>query len=232
MAALIVWLILCVGAFYIAAPFTRRNPVPPRFLAGVATIAGVRVRRIGSISAPRAVLLANHLSWLDIPLLAGTTGSVFVAHDGLAGNRALKWLCDMNDTVFIARSRRSTVAHQVDQVREALDAARVLTVFPEGTTNDGTALLPIKSALLSALDTTDAGTAIHPVALSYGDATQEIAWVGNEPGATNFFNVLGRGKPIDATVTILPALTGEALNGRKAIAEATRDALTKAMAGW
>ena len=112
-----------------------------------------------------ALLLANHVSWLDILALAQTAGSAFVAHDGLAAFPFLKWLCEMNDTVFIARHDRTSVALQVAAGARRDGRARALTLFPEGTTSDGTGLIAFKSSLLSALEPLPQGVEVQPVAL-------------------------------------------------------------------
>lgn len=226
--ALIGWLLLCIPAYILSRLVTRRRIVPRIFLGGVARMMGVRIATTGELE-PRAILLANHLSWLDIPIIAACTGSAFVGHDGIAQSKFLKWLAEMNDTVFIARTRRQTVTRQIEQVREALDNSHVVTLFPEGTTSDGKDLLPLKSSLLSAIDPAPEGVAVQPVFLDFGTAAQEIAWVGDEPGLDNFFKVLGRHGPLDITVHFLPPLTGESLAGRKTIAAATRRALERAV---
>jgi 1-acyl-sn-glycerol-3-phosphate acyltransferase len=146
----------------------RRDRVPPLFLGFMGRMAGLRVRTEGQ---PRvgALFLANHLSWLDVLALAGTSRAIFVAHSGLAGHGALKWLCDQNDTVFITRDRRGSVAAQVAQVQAAL-GDRPLVIFPEATTGDGSTLLPFRSSLLSAVEPLAGEVPIQPVALDYRDA--------------------------------------------------------------
>ncbi|MFA9200277.1 MAG: lysophospholipid acyltransferase family protein [Cypionkella sp.] len=201
---------------------------PRVFLAAVGAIAGLHLRVEGR-PVRGALLLANHVSWLDIPALAHATGSAFVAHDGLAAFPFLKWLCQMNDTVFIARHDRASIAEQVRQVRAAMDQRGSLTLFPEGTTSDGAGLLPFKSSLLSALDPLPAGVSVQPVLLAYEDA-ERIAWVGEEHGLDNFKRILARLRPIRLTLVFLPPLGGEALAGRKAISAAARRAIGAAMA--
>lgn len=198
--------------------------IPPTYLSGIGWLAGLRFTVEGK---PRqhALLLANHLSWLDIMALAATARTAFVAHSGLSASPALKWLCEQNGTVFISRHRRHTVAEQVAQVREALGERR-LTIFPEGTTNDGREMLPFKSALLSAVGQLPAGVPVQPVALVYDDA-EAIAWVGAEPGLANAFRILGRLRPVHLTVRFLPPLTGPALADRKAMAAAARAAIAR-----
>jgi 1-acyl-sn-glycerol-3-phosphate acyltransferase len=196
---------------------------PRVFLSGVGLVAGLHCQVEGK-PAKGALLLANHVSWLDIPALAHASGSAFVAHDGLAAFPVLKWLCEMNDTVFIARHRRGSVAEQAQQVRQALDQSGVLTLFPEGTTSDGTGVLPFKSALLSALDPLPAGVAVQPVALVYADVPR-IAWVGEEHGLDNFKRILARLRPVTLAIRFLPPLAGADLADRKAVAAAAQRAI-------
>ena len=131
----------------------------------------------------------------------------------------------MNDTVFVARHDRASIAAQVEQVRAAIRDTGALAIFPEGTTSDGTGLLPFKSALLSALDPVPAGVAIQPVLLDYGPQSTEIAWIGEEHGLDNFLRILARAHPVRLTVRFLPPLEGAALANRKSIAAAARDAI-------
>ena len=224
-AALIALLLICVPGYYLFRLTRVANPWPRRFLGGSALVAGVEVRTTGQRVRRGAVFITNHVSWLDIPALAGASGAAFVAHDGLAEVPVLKWLCEMNDTVFVARHDRASVAEQVVQVRDAIGGRRPLAVFCEGTTSDGTGLLAFKSSLLSALDPVPAGIAIQPVLLDYGEDVPDIAWVGDEPGLDNFKRILARAHPIRLTLHFLPPLAGEALHDRKTIAAAARSAM-------
>jgi lyso-ornithine lipid O-acyltransferase len=203
----------------------RRQLVPPLFLATMGRIAGLRVRTEGA-AHPGALLLANHVSWLDILALARTSRSRFVAHSGLTVHGGLKWLCEQNDTVFIARDRRGTVSQQVEQVRAAL-GRRPITIFPEGTTNDGRELRPFKSSLLSAVEPLAGEVPIQPVALDYRDAA-EIAWHGEEPGMANVQRILARER-VDLTIRFLAPLSGAALADRKAMTAAAQEAITQAL---
>ena len=228
------WLGLCVVLYYLWHPFTQANPWPRVFLGGIAWIAGIEVTHTGaqahgSGDARGVFLFANHVSWIDIPAIAGATGSAFVAHDGLAAIGPLRWLCEMNDTVFVARHDRASVGRQVEQVREAIRDTGALTIFPEGTTSDGTDLLPFKSSLLSALDPVPAGIAVQPIWLDYGPEAADIAWVGEESGLDNFLRILARVRPVELRLHFLPPLTGEALTNRKTLAAAGRAAIVQAM---
>lgn len=210
----------------IASAAGRRDLVPPLFLGFMGRMAGLRVRTEGEPRAG-ALFVANHLSWLDILALAGTSRATFVAHSGLAGHGALRWLCNQNDTVFITRDRRGSVAAQVAQVQAAL-GDRPLTIFPEATTGDGTALLPFRSSLLSAAEPLSGDVPIQPVALAYRDAAG-IAWFGDEPGLANARRILARRGRIDLVIRFLEPLSGEALADRKAMTAAAREAIERAL---
>lgn len=200
---------------------------PRVFLGGVALIAGMRIMQRGK-PVPGALLISNHVSWMDIPALAYCAGSAFVAHDGLASIPLLKFLCRLNETVFVARHDRRSIARQVSEVREAIDNGGTLTLFAEGTTSDGTDLLPFKSALFSAVSPVPEGTAVQPVLLEYADAA-DIAWVGEEHGLDNFRRILASLRPVRLTIHFLPPLEGEALTSRKAMAVAAQEAVAGAM---
>ena len=203
-----------------------RDLVPPIFLGIMARIAGVRVRSEGALR-PGALLLANHVSWLDVLALAGASRAIFVAHSGLSVHGGLKWLCDQNDTVFITRELRGSVANQVAQVRAAL-GTRPVTIFPEGTTNDGRVLLPFRSSLLAAVEPLAGDVPIQPVALDYAEAP-EIAWFDGEPGLTNVRKILRR-RRTDLTIRFFEPLSGEALANRKTMTAAAQAAIARALA--
>lgn len=223
-------LFVCVPLYYVWRLLRLHNPWPRIFLGSVGRIAGARPRIVGAPSRKGAFLLSNHVSWLDIPVISGASGSAFVAHSGLADVGPLKWLCDMNDTVFVARHERRSVHTQVEQVRTAISDTGALTIFPEGTTSDGTGLLPFKSSLLSALDPPPPGIAIQPVWLDYGVDVLAMAWVGDEPGLDNFLKILARGRNLPVTIHFLPPLTAPESANRKIMASAARDRILAAMA--
>ena len=227
MAAL---LLLCLPLYYLNRLLHLPNPWPRIFLGGVAWIAGVELSHRGSRARGGVLLIANHVSWIDIPALAAATGSAFVGHDGLASIPLIEWLCRMNRTVFVARHDRTSVAEQVEAVRAALSHSGALTIFPEGTTSDGTGLLPFKSSLLSAFVPLPARIAVQPVLLDYGPEAADIAWIGAEHGLDNLLRILARTMPVQLTIHYLPMLSGDALDSRKSIAAAARAAIGRALA--
>lgn len=227
MAALLAWTLVVVPIHVVVRLLGWRWLVPPTYLAGIGWIAGLQVAVEGK-PVRHALLLANHVSWLDIMALACAARTAFVAHAGLAVSPMLKWLCEQNGTVFITRNDRQTVAGQVAQVRRALGERR-LTIFPEATTGDGRELLPFKSALLSAVSPLPPGIPVQPVVLIY-DEPEAVAWLGDEPGLANACRVLARLRPLHLTLRFLEPLAGAALADRKAMAAAARAAIGRELA--
>jgi lyso-ornithine lipid O-acyltransferase len=200
--------------------------VPPIFLALIGRIAGLRIRTVGT---PRegALYLANHESWIDVLALAGRTRAVFVGHSGLAEHSFMRWLGRQNETVFITRHVRGSVARQVEQVRQVL-GRRPVVIFPEATTNDGVALLPFRSSLLSAVEPLAHDVPVQPVALEFEDV-RDVGWYGDEPGLANVRRILSRPGRIDLTIHFLEPLSGEALADRKAMTSAAKAAIEHAL---
>ncbi|WP_174286948.1 1-acyl-sn-glycerol-3-phosphate acyltransferase [Sphingomonas bacterium] len=201
-----------------------RRPSPwPRWLLGTcARIVGARARIVGTPLARDAVIVSNHLSWIDILLLAGATGTAFVAKAELRGAPLVGWLSTLNHTLFVARDDRLNVAAQIDAMRAAIAQPWPIAIFPEGTTGNGRTLLPFKATLLAALDPPPPGVRVQPVRIDYGDATGDLAWVGDEPGAAHAKRVLQRQGSFTATLRFCAPFDPAAVGGRKAIAGEAR----------
>ena len=202
--------------------FGARSPWPPRFLGALSRVVGARTRVSGTPLHSQVFFLSNHLSWLDILVLAGATGTSFVAKSELAGVPLIGWLCRLNHTIFVARGDRLAVGEQVAMLRQAIAESRAVAVFPEGTTGDGRILLPFNASLLAVLDPPPPGMQVQPVRIDYGAATTEIAWVGDEPGQANALKILSRRGGFDANLTFLPPFDPALFPGRKAIAAEAR----------
>jgi len=228
-AGLLVALLLALPLHGLWRLMRLRSPWPRRFLAAVAWIAGARRRTVGQALTSDVVFLSNHLSWLDIPLLAGVTGTTFVAKSDLAAVPVIGWLCGLNRTLFVDRSARMGVADQIAQLRTALADVPAIAIFAEGTTGDGTGLLPFKPALLAVLDPPPPGVRVQPVLIDYGAATSDIAWVGDEPGAANARRILSRRGGMAATITFLDPFDPADHPGRKAVAAEARTRMTAAL---
>ena len=203
------------------------SPWPPRFLGAAARILGARVTTIGTPVAPHSLLLVNHTTWLDILILAGATGCAFVSKDEIGTAPLVGWLADQNHTLYIRRSERRDAHAQAAAIRAALATPQPLALFPEGTTSDGTALLPFRSTLLAAVAPAPDGVAVRPVAIDFGAAAHQLSWTG-EPAKTNVLRILGR----QGTFRVIVHLLGPIAPGtdRKAMAHTARHAIVAALA--
>lgn len=225
MAAL---LLVCLPLHYLWRLFGRRSPWPRRFLGWVARAAGMRVRVVGAPLERDVLFLANHLSWLDILVLAGASGTAFVSKAEVAEVPVIGWLAGLNNTVFVARSERAGVRGQADALRRALAGGQPVALFPEGTTDGGPEILPFRASLLASLFPPLPRLMVQPVALDYGAAAHDLAWIGDEPGLDNIRKVLSRRGTVEVVLHFL-APVDPASGDRKALARAARDEIVEAL---
>jgi lyso-ornithine lipid O-acyltransferase len=209
--------------------FRQPSPWPRRLLGTIGWIAGARVETRGIAERRSVLYLANHQSWLDILVIAGASGSAFVAKGELQDVPLIGWLCRLHHTLFVDRGDRLGVARQVDRLRTALAADHPVTIFPEGTTDGGgTHLLPFKAALLGAIDPPAPGLRVQPVYVDYGAAAHDLAWIGDEPGQVNALRVLARRGSFPVRLHFLDAFDPAPL-GRKGVAARARTAIEAEM---
>jgi len=227
--AILLTLLACLLPHYACRLATRHSPMPRLFLRALARILGARVRVIGTPLRRDVIFLGNHLSWLDIPVLAGASGTAFVAKAEVAAIPVIGWLARLNHTVFVKREARVGVAERINELREALAGNRAVAVFPEGTTTDGRSLLPFKTALLKVLEPPLPGVMVQPVLLDYGALGPELCWIGEEPGLANVLRVLGRRGSFPLVVRFLEPFAPDGTGGRKAIAAQARARIEAAL---
>ena len=224
--ALLILLFVAVAPLHIGSKrLFRRSPWPKRFLAAAAHIIGVRARLSGDRLHPHSLLISNHVSWLDILILGGTTGTAFVSKDNL-GSGLIHWLADQNSTLYVRRDDRRNSKAQALNIAKALEGEQPLTLFPEGTTGPGDQLLPFRSTLLEAAAFAGKDVDIRPVALDYGKAATEVGWF-EEPGKENILRVLGRRGTLPVIVNLLKPLPH---GDRKVLAAAARNAIAETLA--
>jgi 1-acyl-sn-glycerol-3-phosphate acyltransferase len=215
-------LIACLAGHYACRLLRIRSPWPRIFLGWVGRIAGLRVTRVGRPLKSHVLLLANHVSWLDIMLLAGATGCAFISKKEVARWPIAGWLARLNETIFIDRTGRTTVHDQAEALRAALVAETPIALFPEGTTEGGIDVLPFQASLLAALFPPIPGVSVQPVAIDYHAVAHDIAWVGDERADVNAMRVLGRRGTIPVTLHFLEPVDPAHMASRKELAAAAR----------
>lgn len=204
-----------------------RSGWPRRFLSAAAWICGARVRLVGRPIEPHTLLVCNHTSWLDILVLGGATGCAFVSKHEL-GHSLIHWMADQGATLYVRRDHRRGAPDQAEAIAQRLaEPGPPLALFPEGTTNPGTHMLPFRSTLFSAVSPAPPDVVVRPVAIDYGKAAAELGWY-QEPGKDNVLRTLGRTRAVPVTVRLLEPLPPMA--DRKALAHAAREAIADALA--
>lgn len=117
------------------------------------------------------MLVANHVSWLDIFAINAVKPVRFIAKSEVRSWPIIGWLSEQTGTLFIQRARRHHAAQINDVVVEALRKGDIFTVFPEGTTTAGDVVLPFYASLLEPALTSNA--MLQPVALRYANADDD-----------------------------------------------------------
>ena len=115
-----------------------------------------------------SLIVANHISWLDIYALGATRQMIFVSKAEVRQWPVIGWLAASAGTIFLRRGSCGHARSVIAQINGLLHADRDVAIFPEGTTTDGSHLLNFHGALLQ--PAVDAGRPIQPVALSYHEA--------------------------------------------------------------
>jgi 1-acyl-sn-glycerol-3-phosphate acyltransferase len=136
-----------------------------RFLA----LWGIHVKVLGQpvVSGP-ALIVANHISWLDISVMHAARHCRFVSKSDIRDWPMVGTLAKGSKTLFIERSKRKDALRMVKDMANALKEGDVLAVFPEGTTSDGQDLLPFHANLIQAAILADAP--VQPMSLKFVDA--------------------------------------------------------------
>lgn len=209
--------------------FRQPSPWPRLFLLSVSWTSGIATKTTGKRVRRNVFYAANHHSWVDIPVMSGVTGCTFVANDGIENWPLIGWLCRINNTIFVSRENRASVSNQVDELRAAMTGDQPVTIFPEGTTHDGSGLLPFKPSLFAALVPPPPGMLVQPVYLSYGRHTPRVAWIGEETVTHNFWQLVSYLKPITATLNFLEPFDPALYPDRKAISAEVRARIGLAM---
>ena len=187
----------------------------------------LEVQVVGARPQAPALLVSNHVSWLDIPVLGSLTHTCFLSKDEVRRWPVVGWLAAAAGTLFIARGGGQASAI-TRAIASRLEGDRLLTLFPEGTTTDGSDVRPFFSRLFGAAIET--GSQVVPVALRYhvhGEPDLIAPYTGDQTLVANLVGVLKR-KNSEVRVTFGEPLDMRDLT-RKSAAETTRNAVRAAL---
>ena len=184
---------------------------------GIVAALGVTLRRVGPAPRPGSLLVANHVSWLDVAALLAVTPVRLVAKREVRGWPGIGLLAGISGMIFVDRTRPRTLPGTVAEVTAALRAGHPVAVFPEGTTFCGTSRGRFRPALFQAA--VDAGAPVVPVTIRY-DST-EAAFVGGDTLWASVCRV-ARVRGLTVSTVTGPALHPAAGADRRALARAAQ----------
>lgn len=175
------------------------------------------------------LMVANHVSWLDIFVLNAIHPARFIAKSEVRSWPLIGWLCKRTGTIFIERAMRQDAASVNLRVGTLLKQGVSIGLFPEGTSTDGLQVGHFHSALIQ--PAIDAGVRLCPVAMRYQDAAGALstaaAFTGDTTLARSIWRVL-RCQHLNALLTFTPAL--DTANGnRRVLARAAQAAVAQAL---
>ncbi len=189
--------------------------LPVLFHRILLTLFHVRVIEKGTPpgDAPTLVV-SNHVSWLDIPVIGSVHPLSFIAKSEIEGWPVVGLLARLQRSVFIDRQRRKATAEVNDALAHRLVKGEVIVLFAEGTTSDGNRLLPFRSSLVGGAQAALMHDSVEqvflqPLAIAYTRRNglpitrrdrPTIAWYGDMDLAPHLGLFL-KGHPIDVVVT-------------------------------
>jgi 1-acyl-sn-glycerol-3-phosphate acyltransferase len=219
---------ICAFVFPFATHPARMGHVG-RWSARVLRALGIELHSRGEPRPGPSLVVANHVSWLDILAINALQPARFVSKADVHGWPLIGWLVACGGTLFIERERRRDALRVVHQMAQALRDGAVVAVFPEGTTTDGRGVLAFHANLLQAAVVT--GTPVQPVALRFSDASRPVSPAAAYVGDTSLLQslwwiVTARG--LRAHVEWL-AVTPDAGSDRRALSQALRRQILNAL---
>jgi len=226
-------LTLVLVPIYLLAMALRINPIvrwmPVAYHRIVCIVLGIRVRVHGQRSTVTPTLyVCNHVSYLDIEVLGGLIPGSFVAKAEVATWPFFSTLAKAQRTIFIERRTGKTSTSR-DQMMNRLNTGDNLMLFPEGTSSDGTRVLPFRSALFGVAQLRRDGKPIivQSVAIAYtrldgiplGRYWRPLfAWFGDLDLVPHLWQMVCLGET-EAVVTFFPPVDIDRLGDRKKLAD-------------
>jgi 1-acyl-sn-glycerol-3-phosphate acyltransferase len=210
-----------------------QRTIPHLYHRVLCALIGVRIREIGMRStASPALILSNHVSWLDICVISALWPVVFVAKSEVARWPVFGWLAKLQRTIFINRQARHQTGAATREIAGRLLRGDAVVLFAEGTSSDGIRVLPFRSSLVGAVhhalgnSTHHTSITVQPMSLAYvgfggvpmGRSLRErVAWYGDVDLIPHLLHVLSSGA-VDVTVSWGDAIAYDMSADRKSIA--------------
>jgi 1-acyl-sn-glycerol-3-phosphate acyltransferase len=228
----IAWGVAVAALVFPFAGRAGRRAQVQRWSCQLLDILAVRLRVRGQppqLASVPALIVSNHVSWLDIIAINAVLPVRFVAKSEVRQWPVIGWLCERAGTLFIRRARRRDTALVNETLAQVMRDGEPVGVFPEATTGDGSGVLKFHPSLLQ--PAVLAGATLCPVALRYaradGSPSTEAAFLGDETLWDSLWRIATR--PV--TIAELAFLTPIESAGRRRheLADATREAILRSL---
>lgn len=198
---------------------------------------GIRIRITGAPARARPLLIvSNHFSYLDLFVLGSVLPVAFTPKSEIRSWPILGFMCRASGCLFIDRRASRTLSNK-KLLEEALSAGDIISLFPEGTTNDGTGLLPFKTSFFSLAK--ENGIPVQPVSISYTKFNghkvtpadyPSIGWYGDAYFFPHVAHYL-RQRGVEARIIFHPPVEPERFASRKELALYCRDVIAAGIQG-
>lgn len=226
---LVAGLATCALVFPLVSLATRER-LTRRWSRKLLGLCRIKIEQMpGAPVLEHALIVANHVSWLDIFVINALHPCRFVAKAEIRSWPVLGWLAAAAGTVFIARGNRRELRHIFKGLVTVLQEGQRVAFFPEGTTSRQGEVLPFHANLFEAA--IDAKVAVQPYALSYVDASGAYHYSVDYTGDTSFvdslFTIL-EGKAVIARLQPLAPIDATGAH-RRELAEAAQEAVGAAL---
>ena len=235
---LILHLLRGLGTCSLIFPFVdrrRREDHIRRWSATLLRLCGVelRIRHMrGAQDAARALIVSNHVSWLDIFAINALHPCRFVAKAEIRRWPLIGWLCEQAGTIFIARGRLRELRHTYQGLVESLHDGDHVAFFPEGTVSLQGELLPFHANLFEAA--IEAEVPVQPYALRYLDSAGRlhpaVRYIEPVTFPQSLWRIL-KAERITAELMLLPILPAAPHAHRRVLADQARATIARALAG-
>ncbi len=230
-AHLFIGLATCAFVFPLANAAGREHRIK-KWSVQLLDICRVQVEVAHATAVPpaqRALIVANHISWLDIFVVNAFHPCRFVAKSEIRDWPLLGWLCAKSGTIFIARGRIRDVRRIFEGLVASIKAGEHVAFFPEGTTSAQGNLLPFHPNLFEAA--IDAGVPIQPFAIRYvgidGRLHSAVDFIGDMSFAQSMITILKVGG-VRAVLTRLPIIETKESH-RRELARAAQQAIASSL---
>jgi 1-acyl-sn-glycerol-3-phosphate acyltransferase len=201
--------VACLVEYLVMASLGRLTPhnrgwILGKWSARVLRRIGVQWTVTGQPPAS-GLIVSNHLSYLDILLFSAVSGCAFVAKREVRAWPGVGWIATLCGTIYVDRSRRAETNAVRSQMEAALAAGQRLVLFPEGTSYDGSKLLPFHSSLFepAVVLQTPVTAAFIRYSLADGDAATDVCYWGEMTMLPHLLKLLAK-ESVQATLTFAP----------------------------